>query len=138
MSAPELTGVEAAAARAVEAGLLISCPDERKLIMQRVREAMAARQAMGREHYGMTLEDNPAPLRERVRQAWEEALDGAAYSQWIWESWMSWESCQEFDRSVPGFRAAIECLGHFGQAIVELDRLMRALVMDPVRQEGQP
>ena len=138
MSAPELTGVEAAAARAVEAGLLISCPADRNVIMQRVREAMAARQAMGREHYGMTLEDNPAPLRERVRQAWEEALDGAAYSQWIWEGWMSWESFQEFDRSVPGFRTAIECLRLFSDAIVELDRLMRALGMDPVRKEGQP
>jgi hypothetical protein len=140
MDAPpaELTGIEAAAARAVESVLLISCPTDRETIMQRVREAMAARQAMGREHYGMTLEDNPARLRERVRHAWEEALDGVAYSQWILEGWMSLESFQELDRSVPVFRASIECLRLFSQAVVELDRLMRDLGMDPVRKEGQP
>lgn len=135
----ELTGVEAAAARAVETTLLISCPADQKVIMQRVREAMAARQAMGREKYPTDLADNHAPLKERVMNAWEEALDGAAYSQWMWEWWMSAESFDgTFDRSIPAGRAAIECLRLFSQAIVELDRLMRALGMEPVRKGGQP
>jgi hypothetical protein len=135
----ELTGVEAAAARAVEAGLLISCPPDRKVIMQRVRAAMAARQAMGREKYTTTLEENDALLEERVRHAWEEALDGLAYSQWIWEGWMSRQRYDRgFDPSIRAGGVAIECLRLFGQAIVELDRLMRALGMDPVRKEGQP
>ena len=139
MSAPELTGVEAAAASAVETTLLISCPADQKVIMQRVREAMAARQAMGREKYTTTLEENDALLEERVRHAWEEALDGLAYSQWIWECWMSWQGYDRgFDRSIRAGGVAIECLRRFGQAIVELDRLMRALGMDPVRKEGQP
>ncbi len=138
-SPAKLTGVEAAAARAVEAGLLISCPPDRKVIMQRVRAAMAARQAMGREKYTTTLEENDALLEERVRHAWEEALDGVAYSQWIWEGWMSRQRYDRgFDPSIRAGGVAIECLRLFGQAIGELDRLMRALGMDPVRKEGQP
>jgi hypothetical protein len=135
----KLTGTEAAAARAMEFRLSVFGTADGEVIMQRAREAMAARQAMGREKYPTELADNHAPLKERVMHAWEEALDGAAYSQWMWEWWMSAESSDgTFDRSIPAGRTAIECLRLFSQAIVELDRLMRALGMDPVRKEGQP
>jgi hypothetical protein len=138
-SQAKLTGTEAAAARAMEFRLSVFGTADGEVIMQRAREAMAARQAMGREKYPTELADNHAPLKERVMHAWEEALDGAAYSQWMWEWWMSAESSDgTFDRSIPAGRTAIECLRLFSQAIVELDRLMRALGMDPVRKEGQP
>jgi hypothetical protein len=135
----KLTGTEAAAAWAMEFRLSVFGTADGDVIMQRVREAMAARQAMGREKYPTELADNHAPLKERVMHAWEEALDGAAYSQWMWEWWMSAESFDgTFDRSIPAGRTAIECLRLFSQAIVELDRLMRALGMEPVRKGGQP
>lgn len=43
---------------------------------------IAARQKVGIAKYSTTLEDNPAPLSERIRHAYEEALDGANYLKW--------------------------------------------------------
>lgn len=138
-SPAELTGVEAAAAIAMEFRLNGTKTPDRVDIIKRVRAAMAARQAMGREHYGMTLQDNPAKIKERVRHLWEETLDGLAYSQWIWEEWMCpQDNDPDFHESVPAGRVAMECIKLFTQALVELDRLMRTLGMDPVKKEGQP
>ena len=137
--AAELTGVEAAAADVMEQRWVGVMVPDRGIIMQRVRTAMAARQAMGREHYGMTLQDHPAPIKERIRHLWEEALDGLAYSQWIWDGWMRMHSGHaDFYATDSAGRVATECLRLCSQAIVELDRLMRTLGMDPVRKEGQP
>jgi hypothetical protein len=138
-SPAKLTGVEAAAADVMEQRWVGVMVPDRGIIMQRVRTAMAARQAMGREHYGMTLQDHPAPIKERIRHLWEEALDGLAYSQWIWDGWMRMHSGHaDFYATDSAGRVATECLKLCSQAIVELDRLMRTLGMDPVRKEGQP
>jgi hypothetical protein len=139
---PQLTGVEAAAAGTMEALLgLDYTRKELGQVMPRVRKAMAARQAMGRKHYGMTLAENHAAFDERVRMAWEEALDGLAYSEWMLEGWKFPRPEEpEFNRSGRDYPAgvALECMKLFGRAIVELDQLMRAIGMDPVRKEGQP
>jgi hypothetical protein len=138
-SRAELTGVEASAAIAMEFRLNGTKIPDRVDIIKRVRAAMAARQAMGRKHYGMTLQDNPAKIKERVRHLWEETLDGLAYSQWIWEGWMCPpDNDPDFHESVPAGRVAMECIKLFTQALVELDRLMYDLGMDPVRKEGEP
>lgn len=43
---------------------------------------IAARQAVGVRKYGGTLADNPAGRAERIRHAYEEALDLAVYLRW--------------------------------------------------------
>ena len=48
----------------------------------RVCADIAARQAVGVRKYGVTLADNPAGRAERIRHAYEEALDLAAYLRW--------------------------------------------------------
>lgn len=51
-------------------------------IESRVCADIAARQAVGIRKYGMTLEGNPAGRVERLRHAYEEALDLAVYLRW--------------------------------------------------------
>lgn len=51
-------------------------------IEARVCLDIAARQALGRKKYGMTLEDNPAGRVERIRHAYQEAMDLCLYLKW--------------------------------------------------------
>ncbi len=51
-------------------------------IEARVCLDIATRQAVGIKKYGMTLEDNPAGRVERIRHAYQEALDLALYLRW--------------------------------------------------------
>lgn len=51
-------------------------------IEARVCADIAARQAVGVRKYGGTLADNPAGRAERIRHAYEEALDLAVYLRW--------------------------------------------------------
>jgi hypothetical protein len=51
-------------------------------VESRVCLDIAARQAVGLRKYGMPLEDNPAVRAERIRHAYEEALDLAVYLRW--------------------------------------------------------
>lgn len=51
-------------------------------IEARVCADIAARQARGLHKYGTTLEANPAGRVERIRHAYEEALDLAVYLRW--------------------------------------------------------
>lgn len=51
-------------------------------IESRVCLDIAARQAVGVRKYGCTLADNPAGRAERIRHAYEEALDLAVYLRW--------------------------------------------------------
>lgn len=44
-----------------------------------VCQDIVARQKMGIAKYGMTVQDNPAPPKEWIRHAYEEALDLAVY-----------------------------------------------------------
>jgi hypothetical protein len=127
----ELTGIEAEAASFMEIWLQdgLNEPDW-DTVMFRVRAAMAARQAMGREKYKMTLTENPAPLRERVRHLWEEMLDGLAYSQWCRNA------ANEHQENDMASSAAWQCITRISEALVELDRLMRALGMEPVKKGG--
>lgn len=46
---------------------------------------IAARQRVGIAKYGMTLEQNPADLKERVTHAYQESLDLPLYLRWILE-----------------------------------------------------
>lgn len=46
---------------------------------------IAARQCVGIAKYGMTLEQNPADLKERVTHAYQESLDLPLYLRWILE-----------------------------------------------------
>ncbi len=85
----------------------------------------------------MTLAENQAPLRERIRHLWEEMLDGLAYSEWIWDAYM----CRLDEHPDSGINqsvalTSVECRQKIIQSLVELDRLMRALGMDPVNKEG--
>lgn len=43
---------------------------------------IAKRQQRGIDKYRMTLEGNPAQQKERIRHAYEEALDLAVYLKW--------------------------------------------------------
>lgn len=45
----------------------------------RVCADIAARQRIGIEKYGLTVEDNLTDLRETLQHAYEEALDQAVY-----------------------------------------------------------
>lgn len=45
----------------------------------RVCADIAMRQAKGVAKYGVTVESNPLPLRQWLRQAYEETLDKAIY-----------------------------------------------------------
>jgi hypothetical protein len=116
-------------------GLMV--PD-RETIMKRIRQAMAARQALGREKYPTTLEHNPAPIEERVRHLWEELLDGLAYAQWILDRWVELQRQHGPHEVVSAGAVAVKCERLIGEALVELDRLMRSRCMDPVRKERQP
>lgn len=51
-------------------------------IEARVCADIAARQAVGVRKYGGTLADNQAGRVERIRHAYEEALDLAVYLRW--------------------------------------------------------
>ena len=51
-------------------------------IEARVCADIAARQAVGVKKYGTTLAENPAGRSERIRHAYEEALDLAVYLRW--------------------------------------------------------
>ena len=139
---PQLTGVERDAAISMDYLLAMDIPaSELERIMLRVREAMAARQALGREKYPTTLAENHAPFEERVRHAWEEALDGLAYSQWMFWGWkIPRPDNPAYNRSGQDYEAgaAMRCVRLFSQALAELDALMRHCNMDPVRKEGQP
>ena len=44
-----------------------------------VAQDIAARQALGKEKYGVTLEDNPLSLRKNIQHAYEESLDLPCY-----------------------------------------------------------
>jgi hypothetical protein len=48
-------------------------------IEARVCEDIAARQQLGINKYGTTVEGNPLPLRDWLQHAYEEALDMAIY-----------------------------------------------------------
>ena len=52
------------------------------VVEARVCADIAARQAVGVRKYGVTLAYNPAGRAERIRHAYEEALDLAAYLRW--------------------------------------------------------
>lgn len=142
---PELTGVEAAAAETMEIRLRVALNEPDSIvIMERVRGAMAARQAAGREHYGMTLAENQAPLRERIRHLWEEMLDGLAYSEWILDGYTQIQrqagyvqmNNEDFSRAQSAGFAAFIARKRIIDALVEMDRVMRELGMDPVKKEG--
>jgi hypothetical protein len=49
-------------------------------------ERLEARTRKGLETYGMTLDENPAPLSERLNHALEEALDLILYLEWAKEA----------------------------------------------------
>ena len=51
-------------------------------IESRVCLDIATRQAVGIRKYGTTLEGNPAGRVERIRHAYQEALDLALYLKW--------------------------------------------------------
>lgn len=55
-------------------------------IEARVCLDIAARQSVGIKKYGMTLEGNPAGRVERIRHAYQEALDMALYLRWELEA----------------------------------------------------
>ncbi len=141
-SPAKLTGVERDAAISMDYLLAMDIPaSELERIMLRVREAMAARQALGREKYPTTLAENHAKFEERVRHAWEEALDGLAYSQWMFWGWkIPRPDNPAYNRSGRDYEAgaAMRCVKLFSQVLAELDALMRHCNMDPVRKEGQP
>ena len=46
---------------------------------KRVCDDIAARQALGQEKYGTSVEENPLSLREWLQHAYEESLDQAIY-----------------------------------------------------------
>lgn len=48
----------------------------------RVGQALEARTAQGVATYGCTLDENMAPLCERLQYAYEEALDLVQYLEW--------------------------------------------------------
>ena len=52
-------------------------PEAARLLEERARR--------GLETYGMTLDENPAPLRGRLQHALEEALDLLQYLEWARE-----------------------------------------------------
>jgi len=52
-------------------------PEAARLLEERARR--------GLETYGMTLDENPAPLRVRLQHALEEALDLLQYLEWARE-----------------------------------------------------
>lgn len=134
---PELTGIEAEAAIAMEVKLKCARVSDWVTIMQRVREAMASRQAQGREHYGMTLKENPAAMTERLRHLWEEMLDSLGYSQWIWDGYICRVNEHEDAHTNQSVGlAAIDCMQGIIKALVELDRVMRKLGMEPVKKGG--
>ena len=139
MNHHELTGVEAAAASVMEIWLQdgLNEPDW-DMVMFRVREAMAARQTMGREKYRMTLSENQAPLRERIRHLWEEMLDGLAYSQWCRNAAEEHEADDAvFDEAIQASVAAGQCITRISEALLYLDRVMRGLGMDPVAEKTE-
>lgn len=43
---------------------------------------IATRQQFGINKYGMTVADNPADRRQRLRHLYEELLDAAVYARW--------------------------------------------------------
>lgn len=45
----------------------------------RVCEDITKRQALGLSKYGVSVEDNPLPLRDWLQHAYEETLDKAVY-----------------------------------------------------------
>ncbi len=51
-------------------------------IEARVCLDIATRQAVGIKKYGMTLEGNPAGRVERLRHAYQEAIDLCQYLKW--------------------------------------------------------
>lgn len=51
-------------------------------VVGRMRADIARRQAYGRKKYPSDLIDNPAPFRERIDHAYQEALDLAVYLTW--------------------------------------------------------
>lgn len=53
-------------------------PEAARLLEERARK--------GLEAYGMTLDENPAPLEERLQHALEEALDLLQYLEWAKEA----------------------------------------------------
>ncbi len=54
----------------------------RDAVTERVRSDLLRRQQHGFQKYGNTLETNPATLVEKLKHAYEEALDYAQYLQW--------------------------------------------------------
>lgn len=52
---------------------------------KRIVADIARRQQMGRAKYWQTLAENPAPIEERYRHAYEEALDLSNYLRWAME-----------------------------------------------------
>ncbi len=64
-------------------------------IESRVCLDIATRQAVGLKKYGMTLEDNPAGRVERIRHAYQEALDLSLYLKWELEKAEEESSQQE-------------------------------------------
>jgi hypothetical protein len=57
-------------------------PAQASGVEARVCEDIRQRQLMGIAKYKTTLEDNPAGRVERIRHAYEEALDLAVYLKW--------------------------------------------------------
>lgn len=79
---PVATGVEADVCDLVMdvmcGGDALISPGEAAIICREI----AARQRLGVQKYGQQLSDNPAPLRDRLRHAFEEVLDLLVYTQW--------------------------------------------------------
>jgi hypothetical protein len=44
-----------------------------------VQEDIAKRQMLGRNKYGLSVKDNPLPLKDWLQHAYEECLDQAVY-----------------------------------------------------------
>lgn len=70
---------------------------------------IAARQRVGIAKYGMTLEQNPADLKERVTHAYQESLDLPIYLRWILE---------ELDR-INLYRAELEAVARAAESTWE-------------------
>lgn len=52
---------------------------------ERIEAISAAQRAKGMQTYGQGLENNPAPVYERLRHIEEELIDALMYLEWLKE-----------------------------------------------------
>lgn len=60
----------------------------------RVCEDIAARQQRGLAKYGVTVEQNPLPLREWLQHQYEELLDACVYTKRAIEQYDQEQGCK--------------------------------------------